>query len=286
MATEIIWEFRGKIHLLWLQWPGGDHTEAWLSEPCVKGGAGKSQSLHSKLHTALVLQEDQMCSSVTGDSEGTPLVGLKLLTPNIKLTQPGVSEWIQPADGSQSKQWQVTAILPVPWGHLPASPGRKKLKRVSANWNLLLQAVWTEWSQVPHWELGHETNYQRSMDSLPTSTKGLSVESPCHLLNLVQTGVAMHTGTHVCSIGVWVCFLIHESIMQHTYSSHSSSKSQVGKLPFQFYLQSCTNLFLVSLESSLAKNQEQCWKSQVVKPESILRRGRNFTTQKGRFMSL
>lgn len=176
----------------------------------------------------------------------------------------------------------VTAILPVLWGHLSASPGRERLKRESANWNLLLQAIWTELSQGPHWERGHETSCQRSMDSVPTSTKGISVESPCTHWTLSKL---LWPHRHTCSIEM-VYFLIHEGMMQHTYSSHSSRKSQVGKLPFQFYLQSCTNLFLVSLESSLAKNQEQSWKSQVEKPESILRRGTNFTTQKGRFMSL
>lgn len=178
----------------------------------------------------------------------------------------------------------VTAILSVPWGHLSASPGREKSKRASANLKLLLQAVWTELSQVSHWALGHETSCQKSMDSLPTSTKALSVESPCHLLNWVDNWCGhAHRQTH--SIGM-AYFLIHEGMMQYTYSSHSTRISQVGKLPFQIYLQSYTNLFLVSLESSLAKNQEQSWKSQVEKPESILRRGTNFTIQKGRFMSL
>lgn len=108
--------------------------------------------------------------------------------------------------------------------------------------------------------------------------KALALTEPC-------PNCCGHAHRHTCSIEM-VYFLIHEGMMQHTYSSHSSRKSQVGKLPFQFYLQSCTNLFLVSLESSLAKNREQSWKSQVEKPESILRRGTNFTTQKGRFMSL
>lgn len=43
MATEIIWEFRGKTHFKWLQWSGGDHTEAWLSKRSAKGGVGKLQ---------------------------------------------------------------------------------------------------------------------------------------------------------------------------------------------------------------------------------------------------
>ena len=80
---EMIWEFRGKTHFKWLQKSGGDHTEVWLSKASAEGEAGKSQTVRSKLHAACILQENQICSGMTGDSEGTPAVGLKLVTFNI-----------------------------------------------------------------------------------------------------------------------------------------------------------------------------------------------------------
>lgn len=53
-----------------MQWSSVDHTEAWVSKPCAKGGVAKSQSLHSKLHRALDFQEE-MCPGVTEDRDNT-----------------------------------------------------------------------------------------------------------------------------------------------------------------------------------------------------------------------
>lgn len=132
MAMEIIWEFRGKTHFKRLQKSGGNRTEVWLSKASEEGESGKSQTVISKLHAACILQEKQICSSMTGDSEGTPAVGLKLVTFN---THGGTALSLKV---NPTSRWSTEQVHSLSFSQcfgviqLPHLAGRSR-KRVSAN---------------------------------------------------------------------------------------------------------------------------------------------------------
>lgn len=144
MAKEIIWEFRGKTRFRWLQKSGCDHTEVWLNKGSAEGEAGKSQKTRSKLHAPCILRGNQICSSKTGDSEGTPAAGLELVTFNIR---GGIALSLKL---NPTSWWSTEQVhrLSLRFGviQLPYLAGRSR-KRVAANRNLSLQAGWTELSQ-------------------------------------------------------------------------------------------------------------------------------------------
>lgn len=153
----------------------------------------------------------------------------------------------------------LTAILPVLWDHPAASPGMEKQEK---RYLLIETYPYKQYGQnshkTPHGGFGHEISCQRQHGFTTHFHEGHVSRKAPSVTELCPNCFG-YAHRHTRSIGM-VYFLIHEGVMQYTYSSRSSRKSQVGKFSFQFYLQSCTNLLPISLETTLDKNQKQSQK--------------------------
>lgn len=159
----MIWEFRGKTHFKWLQKSSGDHTEVWLSKASAEE-AEKSQTVHSKLHAACIsLQENQICSSMTRDSEGTPAVGFKLVTFNIH-GGTALSLKVNPTSWWSTEQvhW-LSFSLSFVVIQLPHLVGWRK------GYLLIETGPYKQYGENCH----VRSAIKGSMDSLPTFTKGM-----------------------------------------------------------------------------------------------------------------
>lgn len=144
MAIKIIWEFRGKNHFTWLQNSGGNYTEVCFSKASAEEEAGKSETVHWMQHE--FFKSTKSAHVMHGEHEDTPAVGLKLVTFNVHGST-DLSLKLNPTSWWSREQvhW-LSSSLCFEVIQLPHLAGKSR-EKISTNWYLAVQAVWTKLSQ-------------------------------------------------------------------------------------------------------------------------------------------